>query len=64
MRHNLRRARSRAAGRKIWAVIKANAYGHGIERAVQGFADTDGLALIDFEEARRTAAARAGPGRS
>ena len=58
MRHNLRRARSRAAGRKIWAVIKANAYGHGIERAVRGFADADGLALIDFEEARRARAAR------
>ena len=58
MRHNLRRARSHAAGRKIWAVIKANAYGHGIERAVQGFADADGLALIDFEEARRARAAR------
>src|SRR4249920_133795 len=58
MRHNLRRARSRAAGRKIWAVIKANAYGHGIERAVLGFADADGLALIDFDEARRARAAR------
>ncbi len=57
MRHNLARARSRAAGRKVWAVIKANAYGHGIERAVTGFADADGLALIDFEEAHRVRAA-------
>jgi len=53
MRHNLEAARQRAAGRRIWAVIKANAYGHGIERAVQGFGAADGLALIDFEEARR-----------
>jgi alanine racemase len=58
MRHNLDRARSRAAGRKIWAVVKANAYGHGIERAVLGFAEADGLALIDFDEARRARAAR------
>ncbi|HQR72020.1 MAG TPA: alanine racemase [Burkholderiaceae bacterium] len=58
MRHNLEAARRRAAGRRIWAVIKANAYGHGIERAVLGFGAADGLALIDFEEARR--ARRAG----
>src|SRR5512134_3098110 len=57
MRHNLARARSRAAGRKVWAVIKANAYGHGIERAVAGFGDADGLALIDFKEAYRVRAA-------
>jgi alanine racemase len=53
MRHNLAAARVRAAGRKVWAVVKANAYGHGIERAVQGFAEADGLALIDLDEARR-----------
>jgi alanine racemase len=53
MRHNLEVARRRAAGRRLWAVIKANAYGHGIERAVQGFGAADGIALIDFEEARR-----------
>ncbi|MGE5714614.1 MAG: alanine racemase [Betaproteobacteria bacterium] len=57
MRHNLAAARARAAGRKVWAVVKANAYGHGIERAVQGFADADGLALIDLDEARRARAA-------
>jgi alanine racemase len=53
MRHNLVAARRRAAGRRVWAVVKANAYGHGIERVVQGFADADGLALIDLDEARR-----------
>jgi alanine racemase len=53
MRHNLKAARRRAAGRRVWAVIKANAYGHGIERAVQGFDAADGLALIDLDEARR-----------
>ena len=57
MRHNLAAARARAAGRRVWAVVKANAYGHGIERAVQGFADADGLALIDLDEARRARAA-------
>lgn len=36
---------------KVWAVIKANAYGHGIEPAVRAFADADGLALLDLNEA-------------
>jgi alanine racemase len=53
MRHNLAAARARAGARKLWAVVKANAYGHGIERAVRGFAAADGLALLDLEEARR-----------
>lgn len=57
MRHNLAAARARAVGRRVWAVVKANAYGHGIERAVRGFAEADGLALIDLEEARRARAA-------
>ncbi|VCU72018.1 Alanine racemase, catabolic [Pigmentiphaga humi] len=38
---------------RVWAVIKANAYGHGIERAVQGFARADGLAMLDLAEAVR-----------
>lgn len=36
---------------KIWAVIKANAYGHGIHNAVQAFARADGLAMLDLDEA-------------
>lgn len=35
----------------IWAVIKANAYGHGIDQALRGFADADGLAMLDLDEA-------------
>lgn len=38
---------------KVWAVMKANAYGHGITEAVQGFAQADGLAMLDFDEALR-----------
>lgn len=57
LRHNLGRARLRAGTRRIWAVVKANAYGHGVERAVRGFADADGLALLDLAEARRARAA-------
>ncbi|MDL2358373.1 MAG: alanine racemase [Pseudomonadota bacterium] len=53
MRHNLARARSCAPSAKIWGVVKANAYGHGLERGMRGFADADGLALIETEAALR-----------
>ena len=36
----------------MWAVVKANAYGHGLERAMRGFAAADGLALIETDNAR------------
>lgn len=35
----------------VWAVIKANAYGHGLQAALQGLQQADGLALLDLEEA-------------
>ncbi len=38
---------------KIWAVIKANGYGHGIYQAINGFACADGLAMLDLDEAVR-----------
>lgn len=51
--HNLRRARAAAPDAKVWAVVKANAYGHGIERAYAGLAGADGFALLDLAEAER-----------
>lgn len=60
MQHNLQRVTSqlqeqaRQAGRdapKVWAVIKANAYGHGLEQGMAGFAAADGLAMLDLNEA-------------
>lgn len=61
MAHNLERVleilRQSAANPadipKVWAVIKANAYGHGIEVAVKAFAKADGLAMLDVDEAVR-----------
>ncbi|MEW8191057.1 MAG: alanine racemase, partial [Candidatus Thiodiazotropha endolucinida] len=32
LRHNLKRAKAAAKGRKVWAVIKADGYGHGMLR--------------------------------
>src|SRR5690606_31791243 len=38
---------------RIWGVIKANAYGHGIERVLPGLGAADGLAMLDLDEAVR-----------
>ena len=51
--HNLTVAKRHAAGAKVWAVVKANAYGHGVERAARALADADGFAVLDFQEAVR-----------
>src|SRR3954465_10542611 len=34
--HNFMVAKAYASGAKVWAVLKANAYGHGLERAGRG----------------------------
>jgi alanine racemase len=54
--HNLQRAREHAPDAKIWAVVKANAYGHGVERAYPGLQSADGFALLDLAEAERVRA--------
>lgn len=56
LRHNLTRARRAALDAKVWAVVKANAYGHGIERAYDGLRGADGFALLDLAEAERVRA--------
>lgn len=53
MQHNLARVRACTPGAKVWGVVKANAYGHGLERGMRGFAEADGLALIETEGAVR-----------
>ena len=51
LRHNLDAARRRAPRSRIFAVVKANAYGHGLARAVRALAAAEGLALIELEAA-------------
>ncbi|WP_296751755.1 alanine racemase [Thiobacillus sp.] len=51
MAHNLRVARSYAGTARLFAVIKANAYGHGLSRARRGLAAADGFAVLTLEEA-------------
>jgi alanine racemase len=52
-RENLAVARARAPRARVWAVVKANAYGHGLERAVRALEGADGLALLDLADAVR-----------
>ncbi|MDC6296066.1 alanine racemase [Ralstonia pseudosolanacearum] len=51
--NNLQVVRRHAADSRVWAVIKANAYGHGIERAYEGLRQADGFGLLDLDEAVR-----------
>jgi len=53
LQHNLQRCRQAAPDAQVWAVVKANAYGHGIERAYPGLRSADGFALLDLNEAQR-----------
>ena len=53
LQHNLERVRAAAADAKVWAVVKANAYGHGIEQVFEGLRGADGFALLDLSEAQR-----------
>lgn len=56
LRHNLNHLRSVGRDARLWAVVKANAYGHGIERAYEGLRGADGFALLDLAEAERVRA--------
>jgi alanine racemase len=51
LRHNLGEARRRAPRSRIWAVVKANAYGHGLARAARALSAADGLALVELDAA-------------
>lgn len=51
MQHNLSVVRSCVPKSKVWCVVKANAYGHGLEHSVRAFAEADGLALVEIEGA-------------
>lgn len=53
LRHNLARAHAAAPDARVWAIVKANAYGHGIERVFEGLRSADGFALLDLDEAER-----------
>ncbi len=50
LRHNLGTIRAYAPGAKVMAVVKANAYGHGLLSTAAALADADALAVARLEE--------------
>ena len=51
LRANLRKARERAPGAQVLAVVKADAYGHGLTRVLPALSEADGLALLELDAA-------------
>jgi len=61
LQHNLSVARRCAPRAKVWAVVKANAYGHGLFRllpALAGPGGADGMALLELDAAEALRDAR------
>ncbi|MCX7155510.1 MAG: alanine racemase [Rhodocyclales bacterium] len=52
LRHNHNVVRRHAGGARIWSVVKADAYGHGLLPAARALSEvTDGFALVELEGA-------------
>lgn len=50
LRHNLKIIRSRAGGARVLAVVKANAYGHGLVQTALALEQADAFAVARLEE--------------
>ncbi|WP_256738244.1 alanine racemase, partial [Cronobacter sakazakii] len=46
LRHNLEVVRRAAPRSRVWSVVKANAYGHGLDRVWSALGATDGFAML------------------
>jgi alanine racemase len=55
--HNLQRVKELAPNSKIMAIIKADAYGHGLVRVAQTLCDADAFGVACLEEAEQLRAA-------
>lgn len=51
LRQNLQVVRRAAPHSRVWSVVKANAYGHGLDRVWSALGVTDGFAMLNLEEA-------------
>lgn len=51
LRQNLQIVRRAAPTSRLWAVVKANAYGHGLSRVWSALSGADGFAMLNLEEA-------------
>ena len=50
MRHNLNRAVLAAPNKKIFSVVKSDAYGHGLKKVVPALHQCDGYAVSNVDE--------------
>jgi alanine racemase len=53
LRHNYALAKAKAPNSQVFAVVKANAYGHGLERVVRALHDADAFATLELDTAVR-----------
>jgi len=52
LRDNLAGVRHAARDARVCAVVKADAYGHGLQRVFEGLRAADGFAVLDLQEAQ------------
>ena len=53
LRHNLKRVRALAPRAKVMAVVKADGYGHGLERVARALAGADAFGVATIADAER-----------
>jgi alanine racemase len=53
LRHNLARVRALAPNSKVMAVVKADGYGHGLERCARALADAEAYGVAALSDAER-----------
>src|SRR3546814_19134876 len=53
MRHNLASIRARTPSSRVMAMVKADAYGQGLETAASALREADAFGVASIEEARR-----------
>ncbi len=51
LQHNYKLLKERAANSKVFAVVKANAYGHGVEFTYRALREADGFATLELDSA-------------
>jgi alanine racemase len=57
LRHNLSQVRARAANSRVMAVVKADGYGHGLERVARALSGADAFGVAALSDAERLRAA-------
>lgn len=51
LQYNLARVKQLAPGSRVMAIVKADAYGHGLQRTCHALSDTDSLGMLDLADA-------------